>query len=176
VSEAALPFGPVRRLPGQGVRPEIDTHVRAVRLDSVSGPPHQVTGIHDQRVTPGKAPDLRIHLILCLEPDLVYPGIPPDGQVGADGLPRVSYQEGVLCVLGQEPPVSEGIDRFTALVGAENAALVGAENAAMAGLLRKMGACLVGRGPGTVEYEIALVIPPGDPGYDQMPQPVSQPC
>jgi RimJ/RimL family protein N-acetyltransferase len=61
-----------------------------------------------------------------------------------------------------------GIDRFTALVGAENAA--------MAGLLRKMDACLVGRGPGTVEYEVALVIPPGDPGYDQMPQPVSQPC
>ena len=61
-----------------------------------------------------------------------------------------------------------GIHRFTALVGAENAA--------MAGLLRKMGACLVGRGPGTVEYEVSLVIPPGDPGYDQMPQPVSQPC
>jgi RimJ/RimL family protein N-acetyltransferase len=61
-----------------------------------------------------------------------------------------------------------GIDRFTALVGAENAA--------MAGLLRKMGACLAGRGPGTVEYEVALVIRPGDPGYDQMPQPVSQPC
>lgn len=61
-----------------------------------------------------------------------------------------------------------GIDRFTALVGAENTA--------MAGLLRKMGACLVGRGPGTVEYEVALVIPPGDPGYDQMPQPASLPC
>jgi RimJ/RimL family protein N-acetyltransferase len=61
-----------------------------------------------------------------------------------------------------------GIDRFTALVGAENAA--------MAGLLRKMGACLAGRGPGTVEYEVSLVIRPGDPGYDQMPQPVSQPC
>jgi RimJ/RimL family protein N-acetyltransferase len=59
-----------------------------------------------------------------------------------------------------------GIDRFTALVGAENTA--------MAGLLRKMGACLVGRGPGTVEYEVALVIPPGDPGYDQMP--ASLPC
>jgi RimJ/RimL family protein N-acetyltransferase len=61
-----------------------------------------------------------------------------------------------------------GIDRFTALVGAENAA--------MAGLLRKMGACPVGRGPGTVEYEVALVIPPGVTGCDQMPQPVSQPC
>jgi hypothetical protein len=24
--------------------------------------------------------------------------------------------------------------------------------------------------------EAVLVIPPGDPGYDQMPQPVSQPC
>ena len=41
-----------------------------------------------------------------------------------------------------------GIYRFTALVAAENAA--------MAGLLRKMGACLAGRGPGTVEYEVAL--------------------
>jgi hypothetical protein len=27
-----------------------------------------------------------------------------------------------------------------------------------------------------VEYEVALVIPPGDPGYDQTPQLVSQPC
>src|SRR5690242_17283817 len=61
-----------------------------------------------------------------------------------------------------------GIDRFTAVVSAENAA--------MAGLLRKLGACLAGRGPGTVEYEVALVIPPGDPGYDQTPQLVSQPC
>jgi RimJ/RimL family protein N-acetyltransferase len=41
-----------------------------------------------------------------------------------------------------------GICRFTALVAADNVA--------MAGLLRNMGACLVGRGPGTVEYEIAL--------------------
>jgi len=61
-----------------------------------------------------------------------------------------------------------GIDRFTALVSTQNAA--------MAGLLRKLGACLAGRGPGTVEYEVALVIPPGDPGYDQTPQLVSQPC
>jgi RimJ/RimL family protein N-acetyltransferase len=61
-----------------------------------------------------------------------------------------------------------GIHRFTALVAADNAA--------MAGLLRKLGACLAGRGPGTVEYELALVIPPGDPGYDQVPQPVSQRC
>ena len=41
-----------------------------------------------------------------------------------------------------------GIDRFTALVAAENVAV--------AGLARKLGACLAGRGPGTVEYEIAL--------------------
>ncbi len=61
-----------------------------------------------------------------------------------------------------------GVDHFTALVSTQNAA--------MAGLLRKLGACLVGRGPGTVEYEVALVIPPGDPGYDQTPQSVSQPC
>ena len=61
-----------------------------------------------------------------------------------------------------------GIDRFTALAGAENAVI--------AGLLRNMGACLVGRGPGTVEYEVALVIHPGEPGYDQAPQPASQPC
>lgn len=37
-------------------------------------------------------------------------------------------------------------------------------------------ASLAGRGRGTVEYEVALVIPPGDPGYDQTPQLVSQPC
>ena len=42
-----------------------------------------------------------------------------------------------------------GIHRFTALVAAENVAV--------AGLARKLGACLVGRGPGTVEYEVALV-------------------
>jgi len=41
-----------------------------------------------------------------------------------------------------------GIDRFTALAAAENAAV--------AGLARKLGACLAGRGPGTVEYEVAL--------------------
>ena len=41
-----------------------------------------------------------------------------------------------------------GIHRFTALVAAENVA--------MAGLARKLGACLAGRGPGTVEYEAAL--------------------
>jgi RimJ/RimL family protein N-acetyltransferase len=61
-----------------------------------------------------------------------------------------------------------GIDRFTALVSTQNAA--------MTGLLRKLGACLVGRGPGTVEYEVALPIPPGDPAHDQTPQLVSQPC
>ena len=61
-----------------------------------------------------------------------------------------------------------GIDRFTALVSTQNAA--------MAGLLRKLGACPVGRGPGTVEYEVALLIPPGDPAYDRTPQLVSQPC
>jgi RimJ/RimL family protein N-acetyltransferase len=58
-----------------------------------------------------------------------------------------------------------GIDRFTALVSTQNAA--------MAGLLRKLGACLVRRGPGTVEYEVALPIPPGDPAHDQTPQLVS---
>ena len=42
-----------------------------------------------------------------------------------------------------------GIHRFTALVAAENVAV--------AGLARKLGACLAGRGPGTVEYEVALV-------------------
>jgi RimJ/RimL family protein N-acetyltransferase len=46
----------------------------------------------------------------------------------------------------------EGIRRFTALVSADNAA--------MAGLLRNVSAEAVGRGPGTVEYEIALV--PGE--------------
>jgi len=35
--------------------------------------------------------------------------------------------------------------------------LVAAENVAVAGLARKLGACLAGRGPGTVEYEVALV-------------------
>ena len=47
---------------------------------------------------------------------------------------------------------SEGIHRFTALVAADNTA--------MARLLRNMSASLVGRGPGTVEYEITLM-PPG---------------
>jgi EmrB/QacA subfamily drug resistance transporter len=42
----------------------------------------------------------------------------------------------------------EGIRCFTALVAEDNKAI--------AGLLRNMSACLVGRGPGTVEYEIAL--------------------
>jgi len=42
-----------------------------------------------------------------------------------------------------------GIHRFTALADVENAAV--------AGLARKLGACLAGHGPGTVEYEIALV-------------------
>jgi hypothetical protein len=32
VTAAALPFGPVRRLPAQGVRLEIDTDTRAVRI------------------------------------------------------------------------------------------------------------------------------------------------
>jgi RimJ/RimL family protein N-acetyltransferase len=41
-----------------------------------------------------------------------------------------------------------GIHRFTALAAAENGAV--------ASLARKLGACLAGRGPGTVEYEIAL--------------------
>jgi RimJ/RimL family protein N-acetyltransferase len=47
-----------------------------------------------------------------------------------------------------------GIHRFTALVADDNVA--------MAGLLRKMSASLVGRSPGTVEYEITLM-PPGKP-------------
>jgi len=47
---------------------------------------------------------------------------------------------------------SEGIRRFTALVADDNRA--------MAGLLRNMNASLVGRSPGTVEYEITLM-PPG---------------
>jgi RimJ/RimL family protein N-acetyltransferase len=46
----------------------------------------------------------------------------------------------------------EGICRFTALVAEDNRA--------MAGLLRNIGANLVGRSPGTVEYEITLM-PPG---------------
>jgi RimJ/RimL family protein N-acetyltransferase len=41
------------------------------------------------------------------------------------------------------------IHRFTALVAAENVTV--------AGLARKLGASLAGRGPGTVEYEVALV-------------------
>jgi RimJ/RimL family protein N-acetyltransferase len=44
---------------------------------------------------------------------------------------------------------SEGICRFTALVADDNMA--------MAGLLRKMSASRVGRGPGTVDYEITLM-------------------
>jgi RimJ/RimL family protein N-acetyltransferase len=47
---------------------------------------------------------------------------------------------------------SEGIHRFTALVAEDNRA--------MAGLLRNMSASLVGRSPGTVEYEVTLM-PPG---------------
>jgi hypothetical protein len=47
---------------------------------------------------------------------------------------------------------SEGICRFTALVAEDNMA--------MAKLLRNMSASLVGRSPGTVEYEITLT-PPG---------------
>jgi RimJ/RimL family protein N-acetyltransferase len=46
---------------------------------------------------------------------------------------------------------AEGIRRFTALVAEDNAA--------MAGLLRNMSASLVGRSPGTVEYEITLMPP-----------------
>ena len=47
---------------------------------------------------------------------------------------------------------SAGIRRFTALVAADNTA--------MAGLLRNINGNLVGRSPGTVEYEITLM-PPG---------------
>jgi RimJ/RimL family protein N-acetyltransferase len=46
----------------------------------------------------------------------------------------------------------EGIHRFTALVAEDNTA--------MARLLRNMSAHLVGRSPGTVEYEITLMPPP----------------
>jgi RimJ/RimL family protein N-acetyltransferase len=46
---------------------------------------------------------------------------------------------------------SEGIHRFTALVAEDNMAI--------AGLLRNMSARLVGRSPGTVEYEITLTPP-----------------
>jgi GNAT superfamily N-acetyltransferase len=46
---------------------------------------------------------------------------------------------------------SEGIHRLTALVAADNVA--------MAGLLRNMSASLVGRSPGTAEYEITLMPP-----------------
>jgi RimJ/RimL family protein N-acetyltransferase len=45
----------------------------------------------------------------------------------------------------------EGIHRFTALVAEDNMA--------MAGLLRNTSANLVGRSPGTVEYEITLTLP-----------------
>jgi RimJ/RimL family protein N-acetyltransferase len=51
------------------------------------------------------------------------------------------------------------IDRFTALAAAENAPV--------AGLARKLGACLAGRGPGTVEYEVALV--PAEHSLDHQP-------
>ena len=61
-----------------------------------------------------------------------------------------------------------GIDRFTALVAADNAT--------MAGLLRNLGACPADRGPGTVEYEVALVIPPGGRGRDEAPRSWSQRC
>ena len=65
---------------------------------------------------------------------------------------------------------SEGICRFTALVAEDNVA--------MAGLLRNMNASLVGRGPGTVEYEITLmpagrstVTPAPGPGQDRVRTP-----
>jgi len=54
----------------------------------------------------------------------------------------------LLCCLSDRARQA-GIHRLTALVAAENVA--------MAGLARKLGACLGGRGPGTVEYEIPLV-------------------
>ena len=65
----------------------------------------------------------------------------------------------------------EGIHRFTALVAADNRA--------MAGLLRNMSASLVGRSPGTVEYEITLT-PPGKstttPAAGLRHTPVRTPC
>jgi RimJ/RimL family protein N-acetyltransferase len=66
---------------------------------------------------------------------------------------------------------SEGICRFTALVADDNVA--------MAGLLRNMSANLVGRSPGTVEYEITLM-PPGKntttPAAGLRPDRVRTPC
>ncbi|HYB88181.1 MAG TPA: GNAT family protein [Streptosporangiaceae bacterium] len=65
---------------------------------------------------------------------------------------------------------SEGIHRFTALVADDNRA--------MAGLLRNMSANLVGRNPGTVEYEVTLMpsgksttAPAAGPGRDRVPTP-----
>jgi RimJ/RimL family protein N-acetyltransferase len=55
----------------------------------------------------------------------------------------------------------EGIRCFTALVAEDNKAI--------AGLLRNMSACLVGRGPGTVEYEIALTPQEDDSPADALP-------
>jgi RimJ/RimL family protein N-acetyltransferase len=49
-----------------------------------------------------------------------------------------------------------GIHRLTALAAAENLAV--------AGLARSLGACLAGRGPGTVQYEVALA--PADYSLD----------
>jgi RimJ/RimL family protein N-acetyltransferase len=63
-----------------------------------------------------------------------------------------------------------GIGRFTALLAEDNAA--------MAALLRNMGATLVGRSPGTVDYEITLMPPEKNTttpaaglGQDRVPTP-----
>ena len=65
---------------------------------------------------------------------------------------------------------AEGIHRFTALVADDNMA--------MAGLLRNMSAYLVGRSPGSVEYEIPLMprpkstaTPAGSPGQERVRTP-----
>jgi len=86
---------------------------------------------------------------------LIRPVRGTDAPLLADGFARLS-----------DRARQAGIDRFTTLVAKENVA--------MAGLLRNLGACLVGCGLGTVEYEVALVLPAGDRGHDQAPQSVSQ--
>jgi RimJ/RimL family protein N-acetyltransferase len=66
---------------------------------------------------------------------------------------------------------SEGIYRFTALVAEDNRAV--------AGPLRNMGASLIGRSPGTVEYQITLM-PPGKstttPAAGLRPDRIRTPC
>jgi dTDP-4-amino-4,6-dideoxygalactose transaminase len=51
------PLVPVLRLPGQGLGPELDADLRAVRRDSARRVTHQVVGIHHDRRVPGGARD-----------------------------------------------------------------------------------------------------------------------